>query len=137
MAHRNKIPSKHAVTDHYWPASETPFKRRFAGGPIVIHFSMLTGAHVHYLGEQWGFRLYKQLGSGRVLDLWSNGRDLNFEFLSIYSSSLDQYLSQCGRVLDLRSRRCWFEPCRGTVLFEDTLTKKKKKKKRPDMTAKC
>ena len=25
--------------DHYWPASETPFKWRFAGGVMMVRFS--------------------------------------------------------------------------------------------------
>ena len=28
---------------HHWPTSETPFKWRFAGGPIVARESMLAG----------------------------------------------------------------------------------------------
>ena len=27
-----------AVLGHYWPTSETPFKWRFAGGPMVARF---------------------------------------------------------------------------------------------------
>ena len=36
-------PSQHAVSGHHRPSSETPFKKRFAGGPIVARFSMFTG----------------------------------------------------------------------------------------------
>ena len=32
------LPSQQTVTGHYRPASETPFKWRFAGGPIVARF---------------------------------------------------------------------------------------------------
>ena len=30
-----KLPSQHSMTDHHQPASETPFKWRFASGPIM------------------------------------------------------------------------------------------------------
>ena len=29
-----KLPIQHSISDHHRPASETPFKWRFAGGPI-------------------------------------------------------------------------------------------------------
>ena len=35
-------PSKHIQAGYYWPASETPFKWRFAGGPIVARNCMLV-----------------------------------------------------------------------------------------------
>ena len=35
-------PSQHAVSGHHRPSSETPFKWRFAGGPIVARFSMFS-----------------------------------------------------------------------------------------------
>ena len=31
-------PSQLSVLDHHWPASKTPFKWRFAGGPMMAHF---------------------------------------------------------------------------------------------------
>ena len=31
------------VSGHYRPSSETPFKWRFAGGPMVAHSYMFTG----------------------------------------------------------------------------------------------
>ena len=33
---------QHTVSGHYWPTSETQFKWRFASGPIVAHFKMLS-----------------------------------------------------------------------------------------------
>ena len=36
-------PSKHTKVGHYRPTSKTPFEWRFAGGPIVARFCMLTG----------------------------------------------------------------------------------------------
>ena len=38
------------VLGHYRPTSETPFKWRFAGGPIVVRFYMLTGS---LLSPEW------------------------------------------------------------------------------------
>ena len=38
-----KLPSNHIKSDHHQPTSETPFKWRFAGGPIVARHCMLTG----------------------------------------------------------------------------------------------
>ena len=38
------------ISEHYWPASETPFKWRFAGGPMLAGFYMFTG-HVLFLTE--------------------------------------------------------------------------------------
>ena len=35
-----RIPSKHAFSSHYRPASETPFQWRFDGGSIVASFYM-------------------------------------------------------------------------------------------------
>ena len=32
-----KLPSQHSLLGHLRHASETPFKRRFAGGPIMAH----------------------------------------------------------------------------------------------------
>ena len=37
------VPSKHVKLGHYRPASETPSKWRFAGGPILARDLMLTG----------------------------------------------------------------------------------------------
>ena len=39
-----KIPSRYAFLGRYWPTSETPFKWRFAGGPIVacIYYAYLV-----------------------------------------------------------------------------------------------
>ena len=34
--------SKHIKSGYYWPASETPSKRRFAGRPIVARVWMLA-----------------------------------------------------------------------------------------------
>ena len=36
-------PSKHLKAGHYRPASETPFKLRFASGPMVARHGVLTG----------------------------------------------------------------------------------------------
>ena len=36
-------PRQHAILGHYRPTSETQFKWRFAGGPLVVVFYMLTG----------------------------------------------------------------------------------------------
>ena len=36
-------PSLHPISDHYRPASETPFGVRFDGGPMVARFDVLTG----------------------------------------------------------------------------------------------
>ena len=33
-----KLPSQHSVNGHHRPASETPFKWRFAGGPMMARF---------------------------------------------------------------------------------------------------
>ena len=33
-------PSQHTALGHYLPTSETPYKWRFAGGPIVARFNM-------------------------------------------------------------------------------------------------
>ena len=42
--------SQCAVSGHYRPVSKTPFKLRFAGGPIVARSNMLTGeGHVSIL----------------------------------------------------------------------------------------
>ena len=30
-----KLPIHHSMLGHHWPASETPFKWRFAGGPLM------------------------------------------------------------------------------------------------------
>ena len=40
-------PSKHIKAGHYRPASETPFKWRFAGGPMVAPDSMLAEEMVY------------------------------------------------------------------------------------------
>ena len=34
-----KLPSQHSLLGHLWPASETPFKLRFAGGPMMPTYS--------------------------------------------------------------------------------------------------
>ena len=39
----NPSPSIHLKADHNQPASETPFKWRFAGGLIVVRDCMLNG----------------------------------------------------------------------------------------------
>ena len=39
----NFNPSQHVNESHHGPASETPFKWRFAGGPIVVRDCMLAG----------------------------------------------------------------------------------------------
>ena len=39
------MPSKHVKSEHYRPASETPFDWRFAGGPIVALDLMLAGVY--------------------------------------------------------------------------------------------
>ena len=44
-------PSKHVKSAHYRPASETPSKWRFAGGPIVARDLTLTGNAVAHLVE--------------------------------------------------------------------------------------
>ena len=31
-----KLPSQHSMLSHHWHASETPFKWRFAGGPMMV-----------------------------------------------------------------------------------------------------
>ena len=36
------IPSNHLIAGHHWPASETPFEWRFAGGPIVARHCLLA-----------------------------------------------------------------------------------------------
>ena len=33
-----KLPSQHSMLGHHWHASETPFKWRFAGGPMMTLF---------------------------------------------------------------------------------------------------
>ena len=33
-----KLQSQHSMLGHYWPASETPFKWRFVGGPMMVRF---------------------------------------------------------------------------------------------------
>ena len=35
--------TQRTVSGHHRPTSETPFEWRFAGGPIVARFEMLTG----------------------------------------------------------------------------------------------
>ena len=40
-----------ANSGHYRPTSETPFKWRFAGGPMMAHFYMVT---VCVRGGGWG-----------------------------------------------------------------------------------
>ena len=35
-------PSQYIISDHYRPTSETPFQWRFAGGPMVARFKVLT-----------------------------------------------------------------------------------------------
>ena len=32
-----KLPSQHSILGHHWHASETLFKWRFAGGPMIAH----------------------------------------------------------------------------------------------------
>ena len=32
-----KLPSQHSMFGHHWPASETPFKWHFTGGPMLAH----------------------------------------------------------------------------------------------------
>ena len=34
----SKLPSQHSMLGHHRPASETPFRWRFAGGPMKAHF---------------------------------------------------------------------------------------------------
>ena len=34
----SKLPSQHSTLGHHRHPSETPFKRRFAGGPMMAHF---------------------------------------------------------------------------------------------------
>ena len=34
----SKLPSQHSTLGHHRHASETPFKRRFAGGPMMVRF---------------------------------------------------------------------------------------------------
>ena len=36
-----KLPSQHSMVGH-WHASKTPFQRRFADGPLVVHFSGIS-----------------------------------------------------------------------------------------------
>ena len=33
-----KLPNQHSMSGHRWHASETPFKWRFAGGPLIVAF---------------------------------------------------------------------------------------------------
>ena len=32
---KSQLPIHHSIMGHHWPASETPFKWRFAGGPLM------------------------------------------------------------------------------------------------------
>ena len=41
------FPTTQANPDHYWPASETSCKWRFAGGPIVARDCMLAGLFIY------------------------------------------------------------------------------------------
>ena len=50
-----KSSSQHAGSDHYRTASETPFKWRFAGGPIVAGFNLLIGQYVKSSSSFSGF----------------------------------------------------------------------------------
>ena len=48
---QNRRPlSKQTVSGHYRPTSETPFKWRCAGGPIVVRFNMYTGLYAGVVG---------------------------------------------------------------------------------------
>ena len=38
-----KLPSKHSMLGHHRHASETPFKWRFAGGPMMDHLKWYLG----------------------------------------------------------------------------------------------
>ena len=38
-----KLPSQHSMLGHHWHASETPFKRCFAGGPLMARFYLYFG----------------------------------------------------------------------------------------------
>ena len=38
-----RLLSQQTISGNYRPTSETPFKWRFAGGPIEAHFYLLTG----------------------------------------------------------------------------------------------
>ena len=40
---KHEEPSQHPTSCHYRPVGETPFEWRFAGGPIVARFYVLTG----------------------------------------------------------------------------------------------
>ena len=45
-------PGHHTMSGHYRPTSQTPFEWRFAGGPIVARFYMLTGkVHPYMTGQ--------------------------------------------------------------------------------------
>ena len=41
------ICSEHSIPSHRRPASETPFKMRFAGGPIMADFRLYTGLEIN------------------------------------------------------------------------------------------
>ena len=40
-----KLPSQHSMLGHHRPASETPFKWRFAGGPMMARFGFSESTH--------------------------------------------------------------------------------------------
>ena len=60
-------PSQHPILGHYQPASETPFRWRFAGGPIVARFYVLSRnvrtqktkltLYCHYYRSSLGFAI--------------------------------------------------------------------------------
>ena len=41
------LPSKHVIATRHRSASKTPFKWRFAGGPIVVRDCLLSGRLLH------------------------------------------------------------------------------------------
>ena len=55
----NELPSNRIKAGHYRPTHETPFKLRFAGGPIVGRDYMLTGYRTL---QQYGYsNIYLQM----------------------------------------------------------------------------
>ena len=43
LTYSSGLPRQHAISGYHRSASDTPFKWRFAGGPIVARFYKLTG----------------------------------------------------------------------------------------------
>ena len=63
----NNLDSDQLILGHYLPASETPFGWRFAGGPIVVRFYVLTGRSTNWVQSHYDSSLERSFEKKLIL----------------------------------------------------------------------